>query len=229
MRLTRLLVARGDTVVSVFRNGWQAQAVSRAGATPIVLNLEEDGVETFAAVFAGKDVVYFCAGAEGHGGPTRYRTVDYAGARKVFDALELIRGPKPRLIMLSAIDVRDRDKIPAHYTPKDLQHSDHLWTAMGAFLQAKYDADRDLARRRSFKWTILRPGWLTDAESTGRAAVGKAPLGATISRDDVARALALLADRPEADGLGIDINGGEEKIEDGLARVIRRRASDFDP
>ena len=48
-------------------------------------------------------------------------------------------------------------------------------------------------------------------------------------RDDVARALALLADRPEADGLGIDINGGDEKIEDGLARVIRRRASDFDP
>ena len=24
-------------------------------------------------------------------------------------------------------------------------------------------------------------------------------------------------------------NGGDEKIEDGLARVIRRRASDFDP
>lgn len=116
MRLARLLVAQGDTkVVSVFRNGWQAQDVAATGALPVVLSLEDDPVEKFTATFQGKDTVYFCAGAEGKGGFERYRTVDYEGALKVFDAIELTRGPKPRLIMLSAIDVRDPDNIPAHY------------------------------------------------------------------------------------------------------------------
>lgn len=64
--------------------------------------------------------MYFSAGAGGkeEGGKTkeeRAREVDYAGAVKVFDALELVKEPKPRLILLSSIDVRDRSVVPAHY------------------------------------------------------------------------------------------------------------------
>lgn len=116
MRLTRLLIARGNAkIVSVFRNGWQAQEVAATGAMPVVLSLEDDPTEKFAATFEGQNIVYFCAGAEGKGGPQRYRRVDYEGALKVFDAIEFVRGTKPRLIMLSAIDVRDRSNIPVHY------------------------------------------------------------------------------------------------------------------
>lgn len=68
------------------------------------------------------DVVYFVAGAGGKGGEERTRKVDYEGAVKVFDAIELVKGEKmmmmkkPRLILLSAIDVRDPEgKVPAHY------------------------------------------------------------------------------------------------------------------
>ena len=116
MRLTRLLIARGDSrVVSIFRNGWHAQDVATTGATAVVICLEHDTAEKLAAVFEGKDIVYFCAGAEGKGGPQRYRKVDYEGALKVFDAIELVREPRPRLIMVSALDVRDRSVRPAHY------------------------------------------------------------------------------------------------------------------
>lgn len=70
----------------------------------------------FAAAFEKVDVVYFSAGAGGKGGAERTRMVDYEGAVKVFDAIEAVKGTKPRLIMVSAIDVRDRSKpAPEHY------------------------------------------------------------------------------------------------------------------
>lgn len=229
LRLTRLLVARGHTVASIFRQSTQTPAVVAAGATPAVLSLEEDAPRRFSEEFAGADVVYFCAGAEGNGGPARYRAVDYAGALKVFDALEMLLEPRPRLIMLSALDVRDRARVPAHYTAQDRKHSEQFFSSIGPYLQAKYDADHDLSGRTAFARTMLRPGWLTNKPGTGRATIGKAPLGATVSRDDVALALATLAERPDAAGLGIDMNGGDEKIEDGLDRFIEAGESDFYP
>lgn len=48
-------------------------------------------------------------------------------------------------------------------------------------MQAKYDADKNLVQRTAFKWTILRPGSLSDEPGTGKAIVGKAPLGRSIS------------------------------------------------
>ena len=116
MRLARLLAARANTkVTSVFRNTAHSDEVAATGATPLVLSLEDEPKETFANVFEGKDVVYFSAGAGGKGGPERTRKVDYEGALKIFDAIEIVKGTKPRLIMVSAIDVRDRSVTPAHY------------------------------------------------------------------------------------------------------------------
>lgn len=53
--------------------------------------------------------------------------MDYEGALKIFDAIEGVEGPvKPRLILVSAIDIRDPEKIPAHYVSNhfigDLSH-----------------------------------------------------------------------------------------------------------
>lgn len=46
-------------------------------------------------------------------------------------------------------------------------------------------------------------------------------------RDDVALTLALLADRPDAAGLGIDMNGGNDKIEEALDTFIKKGETDF--
>lgn len=59
-----------------------------------------------------------------------------------------------------------------------------------------------------------------------RGATDKAHV-CTAQRDDVAYTLALLADRPDADGLGIDMNGGDEKIDEALSNFIETGESDF--
>lgn len=111
-------------------------------------------------------------------------------------------------------------------------------------MQAKYDADKDLVKRTSFKWTILRPGGLSNDPGVGKASIGRTHITSTISvslyrnftpichliffkRDDVAHTLALLLDRPESAGLAIDIVGGEEKIEDALDVFIKKGETDF--
>lgn len=43
------------------------------------------------------------------------KKIDYEGALKVYDAIEGIPGSKPRLILVSAVDIRDPNKIPEHY------------------------------------------------------------------------------------------------------------------
>lgn len=116
MRLARILSAKPSySVLSIFRNAEHTKEVTATGASPLVLSIEDDPEEKFAEAFEDKDVVYFSAGAGGKGGPERTRKVDYEGALKVFNAIELVGGAKPRLIMVSAIDVRDPNVIPAHY------------------------------------------------------------------------------------------------------------------
>lgn len=78
----------------------------------------------FSKTLKGYDVVYFCAGAGGKGSEERTKKVDYEGALKIFDALEGVEGSvKPRLILVSAVDVRDPEKIPEHYV--SIIPSDH--------------------------------------------------------------------------------------------------------
>ena len=117
LRLARLL-SSSHTVTSVIRTHDHTQDISAARAIPLLLSLEDSPVADFSNAFEGADVVVFSAGAGGKGGPERTRKVDYEGAVKVFDAIEGINGPKPRLILVSAIDIRDPDKIPEHYVSK---------------------------------------------------------------------------------------------------------------
>lgn len=53
--------------------------------------------------------------------------------------------------------------------------------AIPAYMHWKYEADKNLVKRDAFKWTILRPGGLTNATGTGTASVGRTHLGKTIS------------------------------------------------
>lgn len=82
-----------------------------------MLSIEDDSQSAFTQAFkdAAADVVVWSAGAGGKGGAERTKKVDYEGAVKVFDAIEAINGKVPRLLLVSAIDVRNPDKIPAHY------------------------------------------------------------------------------------------------------------------
>ena len=119
MRLARLLTQRPSTkVLSIFRNEAHIPEVAATGASTAVRSLEDDKPQDFAQVFrdARADVVYFSAGAGGKGGSERTKKVDEEGAIKIFDAIDLMEeSTRPRLIMVSAIDIRDPNVIPEHY------------------------------------------------------------------------------------------------------------------
>lgn len=103
-------------MTSIIRNPDHVEDIKATGATPLLLSLEDSPVSDFATAFEGQDVVYFSAGAGGKGGEERTKKVDYEGAVKVFDALERVEGQtKPRLILVSALDIRDPGKMPEHY------------------------------------------------------------------------------------------------------------------
>ncbi|KAI0086689.1 NAD(P)-binding protein [Irpex rosettiformis] len=238
LRLTRLLTSRPNTAVtSIIRNPDHAVGIQAAGATPLILSLEDNSVFDLSSTLKDikPSVIYFCAGSGGIGGPERLKAVDEDGAIKVFDAIESLSGSSltkdlesPRLILLSSLDVRDTSKPhPEHYTPEDIKHSAAFHQAIGPYLIAKYNADKNLSARSSFKWTILRPNWYMEESGVGKGQIGKGHLSRNISRDDVAKVLFLLLEREGAHGLGIDLVGGEEPLEDGLDTFIRKGESDF--
>lgn len=119
MRLARLLAQRPSTnVLSVIRDAAHHPEVAATGALTTVRSLEDDQPQDFAQVFgdARADVVYFSAGAGGKGGPERTKKVDEEGAIKIFDAIDMMeKGKRPRLILVSGIDIRDPNVIPDHY------------------------------------------------------------------------------------------------------------------
>ncbi|KAF6744885.1 NADH(P)-binding-domain-containing protein [Ephemerocybe angulata] len=233
LRLARLLSTANKTVHSVIRDEAQSDGIRRAGAKPVVLSLENDSTDKFTKQFADTktDLVYFCAGAGGKGGKERTKKVDYEGAVKIFDAIEGVKQQgaqkNPRLVLVSAIDIRNPDKIPEHYDEEDRKMSETFRGTIGDYMHWKYEADKDLVQRKAFDWTILRPGILSDEPGTGKASVGRTHLSPPIARDDVALALFLLSDRPEAAGLSIDLVGGETPVIEGLDAFISRGVTDW--
>ncbi|KAI0725603.1 hypothetical protein BC629DRAFT_1601844 [Irpex lacteus] len=234
-RLATLLTSRPNTTVTTLvRKSKHIPFVQATGAIPVVLPLEDASVCDLVDVFAAArvDIVYFVVGAGGKGGLERIRRVDEEGAIKVFDAIESLGSSmeeRPRLITVSAIDVRDEAKgYPTHYTDDDIQWSKRIRAAVPAYyMQAKYNADKNLVLRTGFRWTILRPGVLYSGVGEGRGIIGKAHLARAVSRDDVAKTLYLLLEREDAHGLAIDLVGGDIPLEDGLDSFIKKGESDF--
>lgn len=135
IELTRLLLARNPIphITSVIRST-SSPSFKSLESLPhyssehlkaVPLSLETATVKEFAGIFkeAKADIVVFSAGAggkpgeDGVSGGERTKKVDYEGAVKVFDAIEHVQseGLDPRLILISAVDVRDENIIPDHY------------------------------------------------------------------------------------------------------------------
>lgn len=103
LRLARLL-SPTHTVKSVISTPAHEPDIKDESTEPVDLSLDDSPVSAFSAAFEGQDVVYFLAGAGNNGDD----------AAKVFDAIKGVAGPKPRLVMVSTIeiDVGDPGSIP---------------------------------------------------------------------------------------------------------------------
>ena len=230
--LTRQLVSQSQTVHSIIRNAGQVPELQSLGAKPIVQSVEESSVSQLASTIkqCNPDVVVWSAGAGG-GNPERTKSVDHEGAIKSFDACA--EAGVKRYIIVSAVDVRDRNKnaYPDWYDEVSRKRSDRVWGAIGVYMEAKYQADRNLRtenERRKLDYTIVRPGGLSTEPGKGKVAAGKVSLEQTISREDVAAVVIAAMNNPGTIGMAFDVVGGDAPIQQAVEDVVSRRVDTFE-
>jgi len=66
-------------------------------------------------------------------------------------------------------------------TDEDKARSEKIHNHLRSYFKWKCEADKDLAQRTAFKWTILRPGELSNASGIGKASIGRTHLSPAIS------------------------------------------------
>ncbi|KAI5209399.1 NAD(P)-binding protein [Aureobasidium subglaciale] len=229
--LTTKLKASSYAVYSVIRKESQIPELEALGAIPIVRDIENSSVDQLATTISKHkpNVVIWSAGAGG-GSPERTRAVDHEGAVKIFDATAAA-GVK-RFIIVSAVDIRDRENKPKPewYNDDDLAVSNKMWNAIGVYCEAKLAADRDLVTKndtRKLDYTIIRPGSLNTDKGSGKVAAGKVHLGNSISREDVAEVIVKVIENPATIGLAFDVVGGETSVKEAVQQVGDEKTDTF--
>ena len=230
--LTRQLVAQSYVVHSVIRNSAQVAELQSLGANPIVQSIEDSSVSQLASTIkqCKPETIVWSAGAGG-GNPNRTKSVDQEGAIKSFDACA--EAGVKRLIVVSAVDVRDRTKnaYPDWYDEESKMRSDKVWGAIGVYMEAKYQADRNLRTangKRGLDYTIVRPGGLSSEPGAGKIAAGRVGLERTISREDVAAVVIECIKNNGTIGLAFDVVGGETPIAQAVREVVDGRQDTFE-
>ncbi|SPO39941.1 uncharacterized protein PSFLO_05422 [Pseudozyma flocculosa] len=222
LSFTRQAAARGHRIISMIRQPEHASDLP-AGTTadavqPVVASLESASVDDLAHLFQTHqpDIILFAA------------DVDAIQQSGIANANPRFR----RFLLVSAVDVRDKNKPPpAWYSDEDIAISNRMRSVIGPYMDAKYEADKDLSRRTGFPWTVLRPGGLSDDPGTGKVALAQhQTLVNKIPRDDVAAVLLELAELPrgQGDSLMLDLLSGNNDVATAVKQAIERGRSDFE-
>jgi uncharacterized protein YbjT (DUF2867 family) len=199
---TRRLAERGDHIRGLIRDAAQADDLRGDGAEPVVLDLEDATSNDIAAAIDGADAVSFAAGAGPGSGAPRKETVDYGAAVKLIDAARSVG--IDRYVMVSAMGTDD---------PPD---GDDVFSV---YLRAKSRADGALMAS-GLRWTIVRPGRLTDEDGTGEVELARHVERGEIPRDDVAAVLVAVLDDPRTIGHVFEVVGGDRPIAEALEALV---------
>lgn len=201
--LERQLAARGEEVIGIIRDGEQAEALHANGATPVVLDMEAAGRHEVSDVLRGADAVVFAAGAGPGSGPQRKDTVDRGAAVLMAEAAEL--AGVNRYVMVSAMGAGTGSQNSGNET----------WDA---YLDAKKAADDDLMAR-SFDWTILRPGQLTNDPGSGSVRLASSTGRGEVPREDVAAVIAALLSSDTGSGHVLELVAGPVPVAEAVAAL----------
>ena len=200
--LEQLLAARGDEAVGIVRNPDHTADLEAVGAKAVVLDLEKASVSDVQEVVAGSDAVVFAAGGGPGSGKERKLTVDRDAATLLADAA--VAAGVRRYVLVSSMGAGagspDSDDVFEVYT----------W-AKGQAEEAVSERDLDV--------TIVRPGHLTDDDSTGQVTVSTSVERGDISRADVALVLMAVLDRDGLAGKTFEVVGGGDEIDYALTAL----------
>ncbi|KRB37995.1 SDR family oxidoreductase [Microbacterium sp. Root180] len=192
--LEPMLAAQGHTVTAVIRNPDHEAEVARAGAQPLVADIESFDTGQLANLISGNDVVVWSAGAGG-GDPARTYAVDRDAAIRSMDAAS--SAGVARYVMVSWIGSR-------------ADHGVGTDSSFFAYADAKWAADAHLAGS-DLDWTILAPGTLTLDAPTGRVALDPEGRG-EVPRADVAAVIAATIADDTTIGRTLRFGSGDEHI-----------------
>ena len=198
--LERLLADHGHEAIGIIRRAEQAADVTAAGATPLVLDLEQTDAATLAAELEGVDAVVFAAGGGPSSGAARKLTVDRDAAILLADAAE--QAGVSRYVMISALAADDFDP-----------DSEDVFQV---YLRAKSEADADLAGRH-LDWTVIRPGGLTNDPPTGTVFAVESTGRGTIPRADVAAVVLEALVNQRAVRRTFEVISGPDEIDQALS------------
>jgi uncharacterized protein YbjT (DUF2867 family) len=200
--LEALLAAREDEAVGIIRNPDHAADLERIGAEAVVLDLEHAAVADVQQVVSGADAVVFAAGGGPGSGKERKLTVDRDAAILLADAA--VAAGVRRYVMVSSMGAGagspDSDDVFEVYT----------W--------AKGQADEAVAER-DVDLTIVRPGRLTDDDSTGQVTISTSVEPGAVARADVALVLLAVLDREALAGKTFEVVGGSDEIDYALTTL----------
>jgi len=200
--LEQLLAARGDEAVGIVRNPDHTADLEAIGAKAVVLDLEKASVSDVQEVVAGSDAVVFAAGGGPGSGKERKLTVDRDAAILLADAA--VAAGVRRYVLVSSMGAGagspDSDDVFEVYT----------W-AKGQAEEAVKERDLDV--------TIVRPGHLTDEESTGQVTVSTTVERGEISRADVALVIVAVLDRDGLADKTFEVVGGGDEIDYALTAL----------
>jgi uncharacterized protein YbjT (DUF2867 family) len=198
LRLGKLLAARGDRVRGLIRNPDQADDLRAVGVEPVVVDLEQSDPQAIAAAVTAADAVVFAAGAGPGSGEQRKFTMDRDGAIKLIEAAKANGIDRYAIVSSRGADPHAQGG------------------GFNAYLRAKGEAD-EAVRASGLRWTIVRPGRLTDDPGTGL--VDTTSGDGQVPRDDVAATLVAVLDTPATAGRTFPLVSGETPIERAVQQV----------
>jgi nucleoside-diphosphate-sugar epimerase len=202
LHLTRLLHARGETVVGLIRKAEHGDDVRAAGGQPVLCDLEHASVPEISSAISGASAVVFAAGAGSGSGAERKLTLDRDGAIKLLESAAAV--DVPRYLMISSVGAED---------PPD---DDGVFSV---YLRAKAEADAAL-QASDRAWTIVRPGRLTDDPGTGLVRIDLEPFRGQVPRADVAAVLDELLQIPTPVRRVLYVNAGDAPVGPALQAVL---------
>lgn len=199
MLLHPMLSERGHYVRGLIRKPEQADDLLKAGAEPIIADIEKE--DDISEAVGKADVVVFAAGAGAGSGIDRKWSVDRDGAIKLIDAAK--KNNITRYVMISAMGL-------------DTPRGDEVFQV---YQKAKAEADEAL-RKSGLGYTIVKPGKLTDDSGTGKVKISRNLDSGEIPREDVARVILHVIEDLRTIGMEFDLFSGENSIKSELLRML---------
>lgn len=182
------LVRRGMDVTSLIRNPDQEPDIEASGSTPLVRDLTSLGVDDWAEVLRGHDVVIWTAGSGGENGAASTYAIDRDGALASIDGVKKLveEGERaPRYLMVSYIG-----SVIHEVGPEDPFY---------AYADSKKTVDEHLVAS-GLEYLILAPAELTLEPSRGGEIIPNDPAavdGRKTSRELVAQVLVEMSAREQ--------------------------------